>query len=451
MTRLDRSCSPRTWGCSPPPPHQGRRSPLLPTHVGVFPAPAQARSAGSSAPHARGGVPAVGPGVPGRGGCSPRTWGCSPAHRRRVHHLRLLPTHVGVFPPSGRSARCTTSAPHARGGVPSPNGGPPSPRSLLPTHVGVFLPRRSIRLAPITAPHARGGVPIGRYTLTTTGRCSPRTWGCSQLLHRGVDLLALLPTHVGVFRRWGLPRCGRWSAPHARGGVPLSTALLKPVSHCSPHVREPFQQRTHDPSAVGSCCPRAWGVLLDLRRRAAALVLRTLGEAERADSGAACPPAGRKLSSDLLFTRQLLRGSGNPVPHRCGRISADVWQGGPRRPHRCGVLLRRPPSPAAGKRNADRGGSRTHPPAGREGERPRSATALSTKGRSGYTRQHRRARAQLNSGSTPLAPAFIRTRGRRAAVGAAGVSCRSGGVWPRCSNPASAGPWSACGWGGGSG
>ena len=150
---------------------------------------------------------------------SPRTWGCFPAEEGRVSPNLVFPTHVGVFPCQVYRAPTTCSLPHARGGV-SSTGVPPlgikgsSPRTwgcffrciwkciyiiVFPTHVGVFLISKYHCQRSKCLPHARGGVSLDLFMAEEEDASSPRTWGCFFAVASPARVLAVFPTHVGVF------------------------------------------------------------------------------------------------------------------------------------------------------------------------------------------------------------------------------------------------------------
>ncbi len=216
---LERS-SPRTWGCPPCIGRPSRALELVPTHVGVSRCTAQGAARGSTRPHARGGVPAEKEGDRINESSSPRTWGCPWDFTPLVVAAVLVPTHVGVSPPTSTRRRTTPTRPHARGGVPTPifsdlgsKGSSPrtwgcpvprtrgrAPQALVPTHVGVSPGRRWCAPRPSARPHARGGVPRERNARSSEFVSSPRTWGCPPIPRLPHPRIRLVPTHVGVNR-----------------------------------------------------------------------------------------------------------------------------------------------------------------------------------------------------------------------------------------------------------
>ena len=173
----------------------------------------------SSLPHARGGV-SVSKSL--KGGAllsSPRTWGCFCLRSSSRCPMKVFPTHVGVFLPTGADSQPGTRLPHARGGVskvhdPSRRASRSSPRTwgcfytethvrskvaVFPTHVGVFLAKSAALLTSGSLPHARGGVSQITITIDKRVGSSPRTWGCFLEHEIGEHCEAVFPTHVGVF------------------------------------------------------------------------------------------------------------------------------------------------------------------------------------------------------------------------------------------------------------
>ena len=195
------------------------RSPVFPTHVGVFLGLSTHLTRRSCLPHARGGVSCPGIAEGSAGLSSPRTWGCFPPGAWCRWCGAVFPTHVGVFPSKGRPRNPPIRLPHARGGVSRPRKtgpGPPksSPRTwgcffgdsctlsvdfVFPTHVGVFLDDSRRPLAQPSLPHARGGVSAAASKADATRRSSPRTWGCFPGRKAASSFAEVFPTHVGVF------------------------------------------------------------------------------------------------------------------------------------------------------------------------------------------------------------------------------------------------------------
>ena len=107
---------------------------------------------------------------------------------------------------------------------------------VLPTHVGMvrrFLVRAVVVVG---APHARGDGPPADREDSIQELCSPRTWGWSARGMRDGALITVLPTHVGMVPERGDVADGSCCAPHARGdGPPVPAgALVEPA--CSPRT-----------------------------------------------------------------------------------------------------------------------------------------------------------------------------------------------------------------------
>jgi len=248
--------SPRTWGWTWTPSQAGHPAAVVPTHVGVDPPRRSPRSPRSGCPHARGGgprgTPAALPALP----LSPRTWGwtvrAQPAHRFGV----VVPTHVGVDPAVAFSTCSSRCCPHARGGGPFPRGWAPGERRLsprtwgwtsslrrprlrrrvVPTHVGVDPVSSPSRASRRSCPHARGGGPGDIAVSISLGSLSPRTWGWTRHTDVSICHVLVVPTHVGVDRRWrsGWSRCP--CCPHARGGGPRAREKMQLVVTLSPRT-----------------------------------------------------------------------------------------------------------------------------------------------------------------------------------------------------------------------
>ena len=187
---------------------------------------------------------------------SPRTWGCFCLRSSSRCPMKVFPTHVGVFLPTGADSQPGTRLPHARGGVskvhdPSRRASRSSPRTwgcfytethvrskvaVFPTHVGVFPVKRSFLPASRCLPHARGGVSQITITIDKRVGSSPRTWGCFHS-HR-IPLLfhTVFPTHVGVFLPGRRSKRHTRSLPHARGGVSMLKADILELEKSSPRT-----------------------------------------------------------------------------------------------------------------------------------------------------------------------------------------------------------------------
>ena len=257
--RMWNALSPRTWGCTGCRTRSPVDRPVVPTHVGVYRRPLRPECPGGRCPHARGGVPERETAGLRAMRLSPRTWGCT---TRR----------------SGRSGWHRWRCPHARGGVPiaAALGVDPSelsPRTwgctgrrhrhestthVVPTHVGVYrlLPASVSRAD--SCPHARGGVPPARTRAFTNASLSPRTWGCTVAGDHGVDVVHVVPTHVGVYRSPPCPSLRRARCPHARGGVPGGCQPPAVATRVVPTHVGVYRPRPGEPVAR-PCCPHARG------------------------------------------------------------------------------------------------------------------------------------------------------------------------------------------------
>src|SRR5690606_26872364 len=128
----------------------------------------------------------------------------------------------GVYRRSQRAEAPATCRPHARGGVP-PNDCEPnrprwsSPRAwgctvvqdygkrvgvVVPTRVGVYRRDFACYLSRYGRPHARGGVPLSVPPPTFGRKSSPRAWGCTATVSSIAFSGLVVPTRVGVYRRW---------------------------------------------------------------------------------------------------------------------------------------------------------------------------------------------------------------------------------------------------------
>ena len=152
--------SPRTWGCTAARSRSVSALQIVPTHVGVYQYRVAPVAMPTHCPHARGGVPFRPMASPPWNRLSPRTWGCTDAGLVKAFQALIVPTHVGVYREGGPAMTFPERCPHARGGVPSTSepsttGSSLSPRTwgctgpglrqwgslrVVPTHVGVYRP-----------------------------------------------------------------------------------------------------------------------------------------------------------------------------------------------------------------------------------------------------------------------------------------------------------------------
>ena len=113
--------------------------------------------------------------------------------------------------------------------------------------MGVFLTFSALGRGLCGLPHARGGVSIAiTITITiTSGKSSPRPWGCFYSWRQGHHLRRVFPTPVGVFLCppiW----TGLWKRlPHARGGVSKLTKRTKKFLESSPRPWGCFSPQKH--------------------------------------------------------------------------------------------------------------------------------------------------------------------------------------------------------------
>ncbi len=84
------------------------------------------------------------------------------------------------------------------------------------------------------SPHPRGDGPHENYLLSSPVTFSPPAWGWSANVRRGLSARGVLPTRVGMVRRWPARRAARSCSPHPRGDGPASAASLDACSPFSP-------------------------------------------------------------------------------------------------------------------------------------------------------------------------------------------------------------------------
>ena len=196
--------SPLTWGCS-----------------GAYVLPS---ATATGFPHSRGDVPHNGARHAVAAKFSPLTWGCSFASKKSSSGQYVFPTHVGMFRRGNHMGKRTERFPHSRGDVPEHGAvrhqtAPFSPLTwgcsiydvhylspscVFPTHVGMFRSRSRRRPPSHSFPHSRGDVPLLCRKIREWASFSPLTWGCSVPDGLTASRIAVFPTHVGMFRYFGL-------------------------------------------------------------------------------------------------------------------------------------------------------------------------------------------------------------------------------------------------------
>src|SRR5271165_5281568 len=132
--------SPHAWGWSVSAAWVSATNAVLPTRVGMVRVDDCGRASGLRSPHTRGDGPSVWNCVALHTPFSPHAWGWSDSADRRLLHLLVLPTRVGMVRPT------------------------------LPAE----LQERS-------SPHTRGDGPMIRYRFISVSRFSPHAWGWSGL------------------------------------------------------------------------------------------------------------------------------------------------------------------------------------------------------------------------------------------------------------------------------
>ena len=253
MRRLD-LCSPPAWGWSAFAAFLLACAAVLPTRVGMVRMHASTTIWPRCAPHPRGDGPALGVAERCPGVCSPPAWGWSDAAHRVLSGSVVLPTRVGMVRRRCLTATRQTCAPHPRGDGPNlrascavavscsppawgwsgpaeqnPDGG-----AVLPTRVGMVRLRKKLSPPSGSAPHPRGDGPALKDGVQSTVMCSPPAWGWSGAKGWCPVNSNVLPTRVGMVRRY-LQRGGRRRcAPHPRGDGPAGAFIVFPFQGCSP-------------------------------------------------------------------------------------------------------------------------------------------------------------------------------------------------------------------------
>ncbi len=167
---------------------------------------------------------------------SPRTWEWTGGPDEFLQTAIVVPTHVGVDLRNRAEMRFLPRCPHARGGGPAKSPAALCAIRVVPTHVGVDRGAPAIPPQSACCPHARGGGPRKVIPSIKTDSLSPRTWGWTCKGMHVPKFETVVPTHVGVDRRWRWRSCFWCSCPHARGGGPLTQVHNLTVAELSPRT-----------------------------------------------------------------------------------------------------------------------------------------------------------------------------------------------------------------------
>ena len=234
--------SPPAWGWSGRIWQRFLRGDVLPTRVGMVRQLVTLVIRFSCSPHPRGdGPPNSQHHWCGRS-FSPPAWGWSGVRGWSGCMIAVLPTRVGMVRQSQRLSPVGTRSPHPRGDGPLEPKVEPQPHefsppawgwsvssvvrfvtgSVLPTRVGMV--RRFHRSVehPDCSPHPRGDGPRERGRLGGLSSFSPPAWGWSVTVTITLPLDVVLPTRVGMVRTAWTSHRSRPRSPHPRGDGPLN-------------------------------------------------------------------------------------------------------------------------------------------------------------------------------------------------------------------------------------
>jgi len=110
--------SPPAWGWSREGIRPGAHDRVLPTRVGMVRRRFAGRGGRVRSPHPRGDGPALRRRLPKPSAFSPPAWGWSASRHLCAHRNWVLPTRVGMVPAPASSARFVRCSPHPRGDGP---------------------------------------------------------------------------------------------------------------------------------------------------------------------------------------------------------------------------------------------------------------------------------------------------------------------------------------------
>src|SRR5271165_5281569 len=248
--------SPHAWGWSEKAKPDAEGHLVLPTRVGmVRKGEAECRRP-SCSPHTRGDGPRwieIGAALLS---FSPHAWGWSEALQIILTPEDVLPTRVGMVRRCKSHKSLQVGSPHTRGDGPwrswwlsaqtafSPHAwGWSAGRILcggiwdvLPTRVGMVRRDKWATSAAARSPHTRGDGPYQPRGCRPRTQFSPHAWGWSELTIV-VELPAcVLPTRVGMVRRFGIALRYTHRSPHTRGDGPIAQIGGYFIYSFSPHA-----------------------------------------------------------------------------------------------------------------------------------------------------------------------------------------------------------------------
>src|SRR5271166_43935 len=107
---------------------------------------------------------------------------------------------------------------------------------VLPTRVGMVRKYMSTKYSPFCSPHTRGDGPFEQEGWTPNSLFSPHAWGWSDRQQRERDSDQVLPTRVGMVRMRSAYRTAGDGSPHTRGDGPKCIPCEHSTRMFSPHA-----------------------------------------------------------------------------------------------------------------------------------------------------------------------------------------------------------------------
>src|SRR5271166_5838832 len=107
---------------------------------------------------------------------------------------------------------------------------------VLPTRVGMVRKYMSTKYSPFCSPHTRGDGPFEQEGWTPNSLFSPHAWGWSDRQQRERDSDQVLPTRVGMVRMGFAANTRPECSPHTRGDGPRGALVESSVLKFSPHA-----------------------------------------------------------------------------------------------------------------------------------------------------------------------------------------------------------------------
>ena len=254
---VSKGSSPRMRGSRVVVRHGDRIRGIIPAHAGLTPAPLASQHLSRDHPRACGAHPSAGHGAISRWGSSPRMRGSRGARFFNFLDIGIIPAHAGLTSlralqailerdhprACGAHSSSSTAAGLSLGSSPRMRGSPAQPEErheglrIIPAHAGLTDVQSKLAVRYRDHPRACGAhVRVTAVNKPTSGS-SPHMRGS----HTGYDGIVLhvgiIPAHAGLTRSWALLCIFDWDHPRACGAHIVFLSRLSTSAGSSPRMR----------------------------------------------------------------------------------------------------------------------------------------------------------------------------------------------------------------------